>query len=101
LISAGKLALEMTHESLEVRLTEAVSGSPLLGYCPLPDGQWLVHLPQGDGDGSERVHDWVRFYRGLSVLAPAEAEQHRNPAAIKAVLKQAFPQSGTPGTSSR
>jgi WD40 repeat protein len=90
LISGGKLALEMAHESLEVRLTEAVSGTPLLGYCPLPDGQWLVHSPQGDWDGSERVHDWVRFYRGLSLLSPAEAEQHRNPAAIRAVLKQAF-----------
>jgi len=38
LISDGQLALEMDHESRGIHLTEAASGSPLLGYCPLPDG---------------------------------------------------------------
>ncbi len=91
LIGRGAYGLEMNSESMQVRLTDLVAGLSVLTFCALPDGQWIIYTPDGDWDGSERVHDWVKFCDGLKAVSPAEADRRHRRQRIEAALKRAFP----------
>jgi WD40 repeat protein len=91
LIGRGTYGLEIDSESMQVRLTDLSAGVPVLTFCALPDDQWIIYTPDGDWDGSEQVHDWVKFCNGLKPVSPAVAERWHRRERIEAALKQAFP----------
>ena len=90
LIGRGLWALEMDPESMQVRLVEIATGRVALTYCALPDSQWIIYTPSGDWDGSDHIHDWVKFFDGLKPVAPQEADRRHRRQAIQAVAKQVF-----------
>ena len=91
LIGPSTWGLEMARESMQVRLVDVTTGGAALTFCTLPDRQWIIYTTDGDWDGSERVHDWVKFCSGLQILSPTEAERRHRRESIDAVLKQVFP----------
>jgi WD40 repeat protein len=91
LIGHGAYGLEMNSESMQVRLTDLAAGLTVLTFCALPNDQWIIYTPDGDWDGSERVHEWVKFFDGLKPVSPAEAERRHRRERIEAALKRAFP----------
>ncbi len=91
LIARGTYGMEMDSESMQLRLTDLAAGLTALTFCALPDGQWIIYTPDGDWDGSERVHDWVKFCDGLKPVSPADADRRHRRDRIEAALKQAFP----------
>jgi len=90
LIADGTWALEMVPETPLVRLVAVATGEVLLTFCTLPKEQWIVYTPDSQWDGSERVTDWVRFYRGFQPLETRQIEALRNRAAIEAALRRVF-----------
>jgi hypothetical protein len=90
LIADGTWALEMVPETPLVRLVAVATGEVLLTFCTLPKEQWIVYTPDSQWDGSERVTDWVRFYRGLQPLETHQIEALRNRAAIETALRRVF-----------
>lgn len=90
LIGDGTKALEMDPEAMQLRLVDVSTGQTLLTYCGLPDGQWMIYTPAGDWDGSERVHEWVRFCRGFQPLPPESAERWHRRERIDSLLDGVF-----------
>ena len=91
LLGRGSFGLETNSESMQIRLVDIAARLTVLTFCALPDGQWIIYTPDGDWDGSERVHDWVKFCDGLKCVSPAEADRRHRRERIEAVLKRAFP----------
>ena len=91
LIGRGACGLEMNAETMQVRLTDLAAGLTVLTFFALPDDQWIIYTPEGDWDGSEHVHDWVKFCDGLKPVSPAEADRRHRRQRIEAALEQAFP----------
>jgi WD40 repeat protein len=89
-ISDGSVALEVEPGVFQVCLVVTRSGERLLTYCPFAGDQWIVYTPEGWWDGSELVHDWVKWYRGASLLDEKEAERFRDRSRIDAVLARVF-----------
>jgi hypothetical protein len=91
LIDRGKYGLETDSESMQMRLVDIDAGKTVLSFCALPDHQWIIYTPEGNWDGSDHVHDSVKFFEGLKPMSPADAARWKRREPIDAVLKQVFP----------
>ncbi len=90
LIADGTWALELVPETPLVHLVAVATGEVLLTFCSLPKDQWIVYTPDNRWDGSDRITDWVRFYRGPQPLTPSQIEALHSRAAIEATLHRVF-----------
>jgi hypothetical protein len=88
LVGDGRLALELGSNLWDLRLVDTASGRVHVHFSAFPGGTWIARIGNGRWDGSEGLHEQVRFFRGMELMSPEAVEGYRDRQAILTALPE-------------